>query len=98
MKKILKHIAALSATLIMLFMGSCSLEEFNPNTADLERAYKYPDGYEGLLNYCYNGLYYFYGKIDGIGIMELGTDLWISEDKEKGFALYGSDMHTELGT
>jgi starch-binding outer membrane protein, SusD/RagB family len=98
MKKILNTKIALSTTFIILLMISCELDEFNPNTADLEIAYNYPDGYQGLLNYCYDGLYYFYGKIDGIGIMEMGTDLWYSESKEKGFAQYGSDMTTELGT
>ena len=98
MKKILNNKIAISATFIILLMVSCSLDEFNPNTADLETAYSYPDGIEGLINYCYDGLYYFYGKIDGIGAMELGTDLWTSENKEKGFALYGSDMTTEMGT
>jgi hypothetical protein len=98
MKKIVNQTIVLLAAFIMLFLGSCSLDEFNPNTADLQKAYKYPEGYEGLLTYCYNSLYYFYGKIDGIGAMEMGTDLWMSESKEKGFALYGSDMNSEMGT
>lgn len=82
----------------MMLLGSCSLDEFNPSTVDLETAYTDPDGFESLINYCYDGLYYFYGKIDGIGIMEMGTDLWFSESKEKGFSQYGSDMSTEMGT
>jgi hypothetical protein len=98
MKNLLNHKIAISATFIMLLVISCELDEFNPNTADLEIAYNYPDGFEGLLNYCYDGLYYFYGKIDGIGAMEMGTDLWYSESKEKGFTQYGSDMTTEMGT
>lgn len=98
MKTILNTKIIISAMFISLLMLSCELDEFNPNTADLEIAYNDPDGYEGLLNYCYNGLYYFYGKIDGIGIMEMGTDLWYSEKKEKGFAQYGSEMTTEMGT
>lgn len=98
MKKILKYKTALSVTLMTLLIASCSLNEFNPSTVDLEVAYTTPEGFESLINYCYDGLYYFYGKIDGIGAMEMGTDLWISESKEKGFTLYGSDMNTELGT
>lgn len=50
--------------------SSCSLDEWNPSTVDVETAYKYRDEYESLINYCYDGLYYFYGKIDGIGAME----------------------------
>jgi hypothetical protein len=98
MKKIFNNKIILSATLTMLIMVSCELDEFNPNTADLDIAYSHPEGIQGLLNYCYDGLYYFYGKIDGIGAMEMGTDLWWSEKKEKGFTQYGSDMTTEMGT
>jgi hypothetical protein len=98
MKKILNYKIAFPVTFIMLLIASCSLEEFNPSTADPAIAYSDRDGFESLVNYCYDGLYYFYGKIDGIGAMELGTDIWISESKEKGFSLYGSDMNTELGT
>ena len=79
-------------------LSSCSLEEWNPSTVDLETAYKYRDGYESLVNYCYDGLYYFYGKIDGVGAMEMGNDLWASENYEASFTLYNSGMNTELGT
>lgn len=98
MNKIINIKLALSASLVLILLLSCELDEYNPNTASIDLAYETPEGFEGLLNYCYNGLYYFYGKIDGIGAMEMGTDLWYSESKEKGFAQYGSDMTTELGT
>ena len=80
MKNIFK--AALVVLLASTTLTSCELEEWNPSTVDLETAYKYKDGFESLVNYCYDGLYYFYGKIDGIGAMEMGTDLWDSEGKE----------------
>lgn len=98
MNKILNMKLAVSAIVALMLVVSCELDEFNPNTASIDLAYETPEGFEGLLNYCYNGLYYFYGKIDGIGAMELGTDLWHSESKEKGFAQYGSEMTTEMGT
>jgi hypothetical protein len=98
MTRKLNYKTALSVTFMMLLTASCSLDEFNPSTVDLEVAYSTPEGFESLINYCYDGLYYFYGKIDGIGIMEMGTDLWFSESKEKGFTNYGSDMSTEMGT
>lgn len=80
-------------------VSSCSLDEWNPSTVDVETAYKYKDGYESLINYCYDGLYYFYGKIDGIGAMEMGTDLWINvANSESGFTLYNSNMNADLGT
>lgn len=80
-------------------LSSCSLDEWNPSTVDVETAYKYRDGYESLINYCYDGLYYFYGKIDGIGAMEMGTDLWTNvTNSEAGFILYNSSMNPQLGT
>jgi hypothetical protein len=80
-------------------LTSCSLEEWNPSTTDLETGYKYRDGYESLVNYCYDGLYYFYGKIDGIGAMEMGTDSWANVGTgENGFLLYNSSLNTQLGT
>src|SRR5699024_8507870 len=80
-------------------LSSCSLDEWNPSTVDVETAYKYQDGYESLINYCYDGMYYFYGKVDGIGAMEMGTDLWINVgNNETGFTLYNSNMSADLGT
>lgn len=80
-------------------LSSCSLDEWNPSTVNVETAYKYQDGYESLINYCYDGMYYFYGKVDGIGAMEMGTDLWINVgNNETGFTLYNSNMSADLGT
>lgn len=77
---------------------ACDLEEINPSTVSPEVAYKDRAGFESLINYCYDGLYYFYGKIDGVGPMEMGTDIWVSTSKESGFTLYNSNMNSELGT
>lgn len=55
---------------------SCSLDETNYSTVDVEVAYTSTDGYKGCINSCYENLYYLYGKLDGIGPMEMGTDLW----------------------
>lgn len=90
---------AIAAFLLTGSFSSCSLQEWNPSTVDLETAYKYKSGYESLINYCYDGLYYFYGKIDGIGAMEMGTDLWANvANGETGFTLYNSNLNTQLGT
>ncbi len=99
MKKITNNIKNLAAAILLLPMVfSCDLEEYNPNTADIDEGYTTVDAIESLVNYCYDGLYYFYGKIDGIGMMEMGTDLWWSEDLETGYTQYNSNMSTELGT
>ncbi len=98
MKRLHKAIA-LAAVVVGGAFSACSLDEYNPSTVSLDIAYKHRDGYESLINYCYDGLYYFYGKIDGIGAMETGTDLWANvKDTEDGFILYNSKMNTELGT
>ena len=97
MKKI-NHINAIAVIIFFSLFTACSLDEVNYSTVDIDDAYTTADGYESLVNYCYDGLYYFYGKIDGIGAMEMGTDIWVSESKESGFTLYNSNMNTELGT
>ena len=90
---------AIAALFMTGGISSCSLDEWNPSTVDLETAYKYKEGYESLINYCYDGLYYFYGKVDGVGAMEMGTDLWANvSNTESGFILYNSNMNTQLGT
>lgn len=55
---------------------SCSLDETNYSTVDVDVAYTTVSGYQGLINSCYENIYYMYGKVDGIGPMEMGTDLW----------------------
>jgi starch-binding outer membrane protein, SusD/RagB family len=97
MKKIFNKIVVMALLFSGLF-SACSLDEYDPSSVSSDLAYKYASGYESLVNYCYDGLYYFYGKIDGIGAMDMGTDLWISETKESGFTLYNSNMSTELST
>lgn len=97
MKNILKYIGIVLG--VMAILNACSLEEYNPSSVDLEKAYKYQEGYDGLVNSCYINLYYLYGKIDGIGAMEMGTDLWTNvSNNETAYLLYNSNMNTSLGT
>ena len=90
---------AIKRTIAVLFaagtLTSCSLEEWNPSAVDLETAYTQSVSWESLIDYCYDALYYFYGKIDGIGAMEMGTDLWASETYESGFTLYDGSLNTQ---
>ncbi|MDO4159446.1 MAG: RagB/SusD family nutrient uptake outer membrane protein [Prevotellaceae bacterium] len=73
MKKLKYIFITLTATCCLF---SCSLDETNYSNIDTEVAYTSTDGYSGLINACYENLYYLYGKLDGIGPMEMGTDLW----------------------
>ncbi len=57
-------------------LTGCSLDETNYSSLDTEIAYSTKSGYQSLINACYENVYYMYGKSDGIGPMEMGTDLW----------------------
>lgn len=97
MKKILNLKTTLPLILLVFLITSCDLDEVNYRTADTEIAYKSPEGYESLINYGYDALYYFYGKIDGIGAQEMGTDLWWAESKFTAYTQYDSSMNTDQG-
>lgn len=68
-----KYIIALAAA---AGLTACSLDETNYSSLDKEMAYSTKSGYQSLINACYENVYYMYGKSDGIGPMEMGTDLW----------------------
>ncbi len=57
-------------------LTGCSLDETNYSSLDTDIAYSTKSGYQSLINACYENIYYMYGKSDGIGPMEMGTDLW----------------------
>lgn len=57
-------------------LTACSLDETNYSSLDTDMAYSTKNGYQSLINACYENIYYMYGKSDGIGPMEMGTDLW----------------------
>ena len=97
MKKILNIKNTALAIVLVFFAAACNLDETNYSTADTEIAYQSPEGFESLVNYGYDALYYFYGKLDGIGPQEMGTDLWWAESYLAGFVKYGSDLSTTQG-
>lgn len=81
-------------------VASCSLDETNYSTVDTEVAYTSVTGYNGLINACYENIYYLYGKLDGIGPMEMGTDLWKigSRDGSHGdITNYNNNLTTQTG-
>lgn len=57
---------------------SCNeqLEEYNPNGVTAENFYPSPEGMEAALNAAYTYQRQLYGKIEGHGLMEVGTDIW----------------------
>lgn len=96
MKKI--YIIAFTICCSLGLISSCSLDEFDPSSESLDKAYSYSDGYKSLINSCYMNLYYIYGKIDGIGPLEMGCDLWInSTNSESTYSAY-RDLNTSVGS
>ncbi|GAB1451344.1 hypothetical protein MASR2M47_14000 [Draconibacterium sp.] len=90
MKKILFSLLAVSA--ILLGMQSCSdfLEEDNRvgQTADL--TYSTSTGIQGLVSSCYSFTRTWYGKEAGLGLSEMGTDLFYYgyDNKQKSLNSY----------
>jgi hypothetical protein len=91
-------------TIVLLTAGavlstSCKkfLEENNPASTTLDVAYSNKPGFEGLINACYNDMYFYYGKVDYIGPSEMGTDLWTNyAGNDSGFLLYDNTLNTGL--
>lgn len=80
----MKKIKYIFMALAMTGVASCSLDETNYSTVDVDVAYTSVSGYQGLINSCYENIYYLYGKSDGIGPMEMGTDLWKIGSRDGG--------------
>ncbi|MGV3589619.1 MAG: RagB/SusD family nutrient uptake outer membrane protein [Adhaeribacter sp.] len=58
--------------------ASCEskLEEYNPSGITAESVYSTPAGLEAAVNAAYTYQRELYGKIEGHGLMEVGTDIW----------------------
>jgi hypothetical protein len=52
------------------------LKEFNPSQNTAETVFTTPEGFETLVNAAYSYSRSWYGKEDGFGLSEMGTDLW----------------------
>ena len=62
--------------------NSCSLDETNYSHLSQDIVYNSEAGYNGLVEACYENFYYLYGKMDGIDLMEMGTDLWMNGSRD----------------
>ena len=56
-------------------LSACSIDEVYKTELDQDAVYSTPAGYNGLVNACYENIYYLYGKLDGNAMMEQG-DIW----------------------
>ncbi|GGH57054.1 tetratricopeptide (TPR) repeat protein [Filimonas zeae] len=98
MKK-LWNIGIAAATVCLLsLLNACSLKEKNVAVLSLDKSFTTRSGFEGLLNGCYNDLYFLYGKEDFVAPTELGTDLWANVGTAgAGFTLYDHRLVTTDG-
>lgn len=82
--------------LASLLFSACSdaLDETNRNAITGEALYKSADGYEGLINSCYAYSRIWYGKTEGAGLSDLGTDCFTAASGCSGapLAYYSSDF------
>lgn len=84
--KIKLTIYCLSLSLgIGLLMTSCDLDEYNPSGNTADAVWTTPDGFQTLINACYENQYTWYGKMDGVLMSEVGTDIWFPQQKD-GYA------------
>lgn len=89
-----------AAAVAALSVGSCSLDETNYSSLDKEKVYTTQAGMNAIVNSCYENLYYMYGKSDGIGLMEMGTDLWKIGSRNGGsgdLTNYNEDLTPSTG-
>lgn len=94
--KLFKYIGA---ALIVGAMTACSIDEVYKTQLDQDVVYNTQEGYNGLVNACYENLYYLYGKEDGIPTMEMG-DLWQNGSSTGGNwkeYVNNYDWNTEVG-
>ena len=70
-----KYIYLATSAAMIAAATSCDLDEVYKNQLDPEVVFTTTDGFNGVVNSCYENLYYLYGKEDGIPMMEAG-DLW----------------------
>jgi len=65
---------------VLTFTASCqkSLKEYNPSGMTAESVFTTPEGFETLVNAAYSYQRWWYGKEEGFGLSEMGTDIWMS--------------------
>ncbi|MBD2754140.1 RagB/SusD family nutrient uptake outer membrane protein [Spirosoma validum] len=75
MKTYLNYLAMLGLAATLL---ACTkdLQEYNPAGSTAQSLFTTPEGIEAGVNGIYTYNRYFYGKEEGHGLMEMGTDIW----------------------
>ncbi len=60
----------------LLFSCQSQLREYNPGGSTAENLFTTPEGIEAGVNGVYTYNRFFYGKEEGHGLLEMGSDLW----------------------
>ncbi len=71
----MKKITYIAFAALLASMSACDIDEEYKSQLDQNVVYTTVAGFDGLINACYENMYYMYGKEDGIPMMEMG-DLW----------------------
>ncbi len=96
MKKYIKLKTVISMFFLVGLIQSCSLDEKNLTTVSLDKSYSERAGFEGLINSCYENLYFLHGKVDYIAPTEAGTDSWENIGTSGiGYAQYTSQLNPD---
>ncbi|MCM1078464.1 MAG: RagB/SusD family nutrient uptake outer membrane protein [Bacteroidales bacterium] len=97
----MKKLLYIGAAVTTLGMASCSLDETNYSSLDKDKVYTTQAGMNAIVNSCYENVYYMYGKVDGIDLMEMGTDLWKNGSRNGGhgdLTNYNENLTPSSGT
>lgn len=81
-------------------LTSCSIDETNHTQVGQDIVYNSETGLNSLLAACYENIYYLYGKMDGIDLMEMGTDLWMNGGRNGShgeLTNYTENLNTSTG-
>ena len=92
MKKTYNKILLIATLVSMVALNSCSdfLEEENKTGQTADLTYATASGIQGLVSGCYSFARGFYGKEPGLGLSEMGTDLFYAgqDNKQRSLVNY----------
>ena len=87
-----EYIIKIALLVLIVVSVACEsqLEEYNPSGITDESIFTKPDGFESAVNAAYTYNRYLYGKEEGYGLLEVGTDIWTNaaSDQQTPLSLY----------
>lgn len=84
---------------LLCYASACEdkLNEYNPSGLTAEEVYRTPEGFESLVNASYSYARWWYGKEEGYGLSEMGTDIWMlaSDNRQPEIMTYNNLQSTQ---